>query len=311
MKLHLCALAALVIALSAQAAPVRPSDARADFVLHRAGLASRLRIQMETLLPGETLDLAARSRDGAALPLDVSAEHDVERIDAEHVRFRAGSTPGVHALHIRSPRARDEIVLQVFVGTPRGEMHGSRLGGYEIGHYPNRDPNSPPPRAFIAVSEADADTPVSPHFRLRDFLCKQSSGWPKYLVLDPRLPAKLEALLERVQSSGLRADTLRVMSGYRTPAYHRAIGNTTTFSHHLWGAAADVFVDADGDGAMDDLDGNGRVDESDAGVLFALADALDRSPTEDWTIGGAGEYRATRAHGPFIHVDVRGRAARW
>ena len=75
------------------------------------------------------------------------------------------------------------------------------------------------------------------------------------------------------------------MSGYRTPAYHRAIGDTTTFSRHLWGAAADVFIDADGDGKMDDLDGNGVIDQRDAALLFALADAMDREPVEDWTVG--------------------------
>ena len=28
-------------------------------------------------------------------------------------------------------------------------------------------------------------------------------------------------------------------------------------------------------------------------------------------VGGLGVYRATRARGPFIHVDVRGDRARW
>jgi hypothetical protein len=28
-------------------------------------------------------------------------------------------------------------------------------------------------------------------------------------------------------------------------------------------------------------------------------------------IGGLGMYKATRQHGPFIHVDVRGNRARW
>src|SRR5262249_43427996 len=82
-------------------------------------------------------------------------------------------------------------------------------------------------------------------------------------------------------------------------------------SRHLFGAGADVFVDANHDGRMDDLNGDGVVDQRDAAVLYALADALDRAPSEDWTVGGASAYRATDAHGPFVHVDVRGRAARW
>jgi hypothetical protein len=28
-------------------------------------------------------------------------------------------------------------------------------------------------------------------------------------------------------------------------------------------------------------------------------------------VGGAGVYRGTKAHGPFLHVDVRGDRVRW
>jgi hypothetical protein len=28
-------------------------------------------------------------------------------------------------------------------------------------------------------------------------------------------------------------------------------------------------------------------------------------------VGGVAPYKATRAHGPFVHVDVRGERARW
>jgi hypothetical protein len=45
--------------------------------------------------------------------------------------------------------------------------------------------------------------------------------------------------------------------------------------------------------------------------LFGLADQLDRAPREDWSVGGASAYPATGAHGPFVHLDVRERAARW
>src|SRR3712207_8624592 len=38
---------------------------------------------------------------------------------------------------------------------------------------------------------------------------------------------------------------------------------------------------------------------------------LFRSRRHPELAGGVGVYRATRAHGPFAHVDVRGRRARW
>jgi hypothetical protein len=28
-------------------------------------------------------------------------------------------------------------------------------------------------------------------------------------------------------------------------------------------------------------------------------------------VGGHGVYRPNRVHGPFVHIDVRGNAARW
>jgi hypothetical protein len=312
-RLALALLFASALASSASAAPslAEPSATRADFALRSGGVTSRLRIQTASLLPGETLDLSAVDRTGAPLPIQVVGVPGLERLGPDRVRFRADQLPGVHRLEIRSPDAREGIELNVFVQVPSARVHGAALNGYTIGRYPTSDPKSPPPDGFIEVTEANHDTPVSPHFRLGDFLCKESGGYPKYLVLDPRLPAKLEALLESARAAGLHAPTFTVMSGYRTPAYHHAIGNTTGFSRHLWGAGADVFIDANGDGKMDDLDGNGLIDQRDAAVLFALADALDREPAEDWTVGGASAYRATDSHGPFVHVDVRGRAARW
>jgi uncharacterized protein YcbK (DUF882 family) len=93
------------------------------------------------------------------------------------------------------------------------------------------------------------------------------------------------------------------MSGYRTPAYNRALGNVL-YSRHTFGSAADIFVDANHDGRMDDLNGDGRSDAGDAEVLYRLFE-------EPQSTGGLGKYRETRAHGPFVHVDVRDRRARW
>jgi hypothetical protein len=55
---------------------------------------------------------------------------------------------------------------------------------------------------------------------------------------------------------------------------------------------------------MDDLNGDGRSDAGDAEVLYRLFE-------EPQSTGGLGKYRETRAHGPFVHVDIRDRRARW
>jgi Peptidase M15 len=292
------------------------TDVRARFSLRHGDVSSRLRIASTSVLPGAILEIAALDREGASLAIEVSGAKGLKQTRIGVWTLRAPRKPGLHVLRVASTEGRDEIRLNVFVTVPRSRITRQILNGYAIGAYPGaaivQGARVEPPSGFIEVTRENLDTLVSPRFRLGQFLCKQSSDFPKYVVLDERLPRKLEALLDAIQAAGTPAATLTVMSGYRTPAYNRSIGNETAFSRHLWGAAADVFVDeAPSDGRMDDLDANGVVDTRDSEHLFALADALDRDPPEDWFIGGAGYYAATVAHGPFVHVDVRGHAARW
>jgi hypothetical protein len=70
-------------------------------------------------------------------------------------------------------------------------------------------------------------------------------------------------------------------------------------------------VDEDGDGVMDDLSGDGRVDLDDARRLAGVIERLAMSSWYRPFEGGLSLYPANRAHGPFIHVDVRGHRARW
>ncbi len=127
-------------------------------------------------------------------------------------------------------------------------------------------------------------------------------------MVDVRLLDKLERLIDRLHAAGHPVRGLTVMSGYRTPRYNREIGNETMWSRHTVGDAADVFVDDDHDGQMDDLDGDGKVTVDDARFLLRIVEELDDDPR---LAGGASVYPATAAHGPFVHVDARGYRARW
>jgi hypothetical protein len=60
---------------------------------------------------------------------------------------------------------------------------------------------------------------------------------------------------------------------------------------------------------MDDLNRDGRVDTRDARFLASIVDRIEHEHPD--LVGGIGIYPATSAHGPFVHVDVRGVKARW
>jgi len=221
--------------------------------------------------------------------------------------WTAPRSPGLYPIDVVSTDQRDSIRIQAFVLVPSSRMKGEYLNGYRIGRYPGHALRGlaiyRPPAGFIEVTRANENTFVSPHFQLKQFLCKQSGGYPKYVVLHEDLVQRLEQLLALANESGYRAATFHVMSGYRTPAYNRSLGNVA-YSRHTFGSAADIFIDEDRDGRMDDLNRDGRSDAADAEVLYRL---FDETQGND----GMGKYDATRAHGPFVHVDLRDRRARW
>jgi hypothetical protein len=221
---------------------------------------------------------------------------------------------GVHDVKDSSGAARFSLItIRDFA-----EKLNGRIGGYRIGYWPSEQgrPLSGPygnPAGFIEVTQANMDTPVSEHFRLRDFLTHDQQGtWPKYLVLREDLVDKLELVIGQLQAQGLTVRHMSVMSGFRTPQYNANGGETggrASMSRHMYGDAADVFVDNDDDGRMDDLNRDGRVDHRDAQVILDAAEKVERAHPD--VTGGVGVYRATPSHGPFAHVDVRGYRARW
>jgi uncharacterized protein YcbK (DUF882 family) len=169
------------------------------------------------------------------------------------------------------------------------------------------------PSGFIQVTKENADTYVSAHFKLRDFVTKdQPSVWPKYLLLNPKLLDKLELTIQELEASGHPVKRMQVMSGFRTPNYNHTAGNIAgraNLSRHMYGDAADVFVDNDSNGMEDDLNHDGRVNPLDAQVVADAADRVERKYPS--LVGGIGVYSASSGHGPFTHIDVRGYRARW
>lgn len=228
-------------------------------------------------------------------------------------QFTAPSEPGLYPLVVTDTTSNKAVQIQVFVLNP-WDHKGRQLNGYHIGRYEMEPRNGravyEPPEGFVEVTAQNKDALVSPNFRLDQFLCKQTEATPQYALVRPRLLRHLERVLAAVNARGHDASTLHVMSGYRTPYYNRAIGNTTEYSRHLYGDAADIYVDADGDRRMDDLTGDGRVTQADAEHLAAIVRTVP-TPGDDRFVGGLSVYGSTTTHGPFVHLDLRGRHVRW
>ncbi|MEM8562451.1 MAG: D-Ala-D-Ala carboxypeptidase family metallohydrolase [Pseudomonadota bacterium] len=262
-------------------------------------------------LPGAELDLQA---DGGLTLID-SAPGVAVRETEQGLVLRLPEHSGWYSVVLRNTRTQQAFQLNAYALVPMSALdERGYLGGYRVGTYPPaRNPEltlDDAPAGFIELTEATGGIRVSPNFTLSQFACKQSGGYPKYVVLRPELVLKLERVLRAVNEAGNATDTFHVMSGYRTPFYNRAIGNVP-YSRHVWGGAADIFVDAQPqDGVMDDLNGDGVFNKQDALWLAALIEGLSTAEHVSQH-GGLGSYGSNAAHGPFVHVDVRGYRARW
>lgn len=225
---------------------------------------------------------------------------------------RALHAPGVHLVL----RPHDSSTFAFVVQRPFGAKRGESLNGYRLGLWPAErwimSRNYFNPDGFVEVTPENVKLPLSKHFTLGDFLTHdQRETWPKYVVLEEKLIDKLELVLADLNAHGIPTRNVRVLSGFRAPYYNdRGAGEgMARASRHQYGDAADVIIDDDGNGRMDDLNRDGVVDLRDTRpITAAIARVEQAHPT---LAGGLGTYQAMGPSGPFAHVDVRGTSARW
>jgi uncharacterized protein YcbK (DUF882 family) len=234
--------------------------------------------------------------------------------------IQSGSHPGIFRTIVSLGQAIKPIAdFTLITLRPALAAHHGRIGFYYLGRWPAARKakggrvDYTAPSGFIEVTPATADARLSEHFTIRDFLTHdQQSVWPKYVVINLKLVDKLELVLADLEAHGIDPAGIQVMSGFRTPHYNAAGGDPhgrAELSRHMYGDAADIYIDNDHDGRMDDLNHDGRVDIDDARVILAAVDRVERAHPS--LVGGCGVYAATPAHGPFIHIDTRGYPARW
>lgn len=271
------------------------------------GLSGEVNIVIQE--PGDTSIVAAV---GDTLP--AGAELELQPAPGEEP-----ASPGVWNMVLRVRDAvRPVSDVSVVSLVPLSERRGGRIGRYLIGEWPFEE-RAPPrevyetPKGVIRVTPQNRNLQVSEHFVLGDFLTKgQEDVWPKYVVLNPRLLDKLELTIQELERAGHPVEDVFVVSGFRTPVYNVGGGNPSgrgALSRHMYGDAADIAIDNDGNGRMDDLTGDGRVTVADARVVAEAAERVERKYPS--LVGGIGVYRPTGGHSGMVHIDTRGFRARW
>ena len=235
-------------------------------------------------------------------------------IKKDRLAYRAPERPG----YKRIPFMAGTDTALVITMLPYDSLVDGKIGDYVIGDYPDpykgakgevavRPSAYSPPKGFIVITQETETLHVSEHFTLGDFSRKWEKGlYPRYIVLDPRVPVMLEALMDTLESMGLPSN-IKILSGYRSPLTNKKRGRKK-WSRHQYGDAVDIFVDGNNDGRMDDLNGDKKINRADALFLLGIAEKVLKDMGID---GGMGYYRGRRQGTPFIHVDLRGFYARW
>lgn len=219
-------------------------------------------------------------------------------------------SPGVHFVR----QGADSFALITLRGF--ADKRGEYVNGYRLGRWPAERwlmaRNYFNPDGFVEVTPDNTSLRLSRHFVLGDFVTHdQQQIWPKYVALEVKLIDKLELVLQDLASHGYSVERVVVLSGFRAPYYNeRGVGEgMARASRHQYGDAADILIDTDSDGRMDDVNHDGRVDLRDVAPITEAIVRVERRYPQ--LLGGLGTYAAMGPRGPFAHVDVRGTSARW
>ena len=215
-------------------------------------------------------------------------------------------SPGFYHLAVIRGETREvlsEPTLVVMV--PFDRKLGDWVNGYRIGTYLSErfGGGYDRPIGFVEVTPQMLDLAITKHLKLSDFVTHDDQGdvWPKYVALNPRLLDKLELVLRRPRkprfAPGWRWTCTPDSARRRTTA---RVERAASDSRHQYGDAADLAVDADGDGRITMTD--------ELLVMLAVERVEDAHPD---LVGGLGLYTSRRYRTPYVHIDARGKRSRW
>ena len=261
-------------------------------------------------MPGELLDYPLALPTPRPGPLAYEWVRVVDGSSATGRRGLGGGAvvvperPGIYRLAVTGAAGRRVLDgFAVAVLTPFAEKLGGTINGYRIGSYPFERFGGERPAGFVEVTPVTAALPLSRTLRLADFVTHDAQRqWPRYVAVSPQLVDKIELVVDEVarvfRDGNASAVRVNVHSGFRTPLHNRGVEGAAFNSRHQYGDALDLAIDADGDGRFTALD---------AQMAAMAAEMVERRHPE--LTGGLGLY--TGGATPYVHIDVRGRKARW
>lgn len=193
--------------------------------------------------------------------------------------------------------------LSVAVLVPFHAKVGPILNGYRIGTYMSeRFGERKNPEGFLEITASDLELQVTKHLRVADFVTHdRQQTWPKYAAVSPRLLDKIELVVAEIARWHNRESmsvVVDVKSGFRSPDHNRRVARAASDSRHQYGDAADVAIDADGDG---------RLTRTDTRLVGLAVEIIEGRHPE--LVGGLGLYLRTQT--PYVHIDARGKRVRW
>ena len=208
---------------------------------------------------------------------------------------------------LKSGQQRQVEGLTLAVLVPFEEKERGMLRGYRIGTYlaERVRGKTPPPEGFLEITAPDVDIPITKHLKVGDFLNHDQVGvWPSYSAVNPKLLDKLELVIQEIArwhgEKAVADIDIDVHSGFRAPAHNRRVRRAASDSQHQYGDAADVAIDANGDGKITAIDSR----------MVGLAVEIVELKHPD-LVGGLGIYTSGHSSTNYVHIDVRGRRARW
>ena len=223
-------------------------------------------------------------------------------------RFEAPSKPGFYRLAL--VRGAERVIVDgpaLSVMWPFSAKLGNTLNGYRIGSYLaerlGTRTDEPAPPGFVQIDEDKLDLPLTKHLRLSDFVTHDNQeSWPRYAALDARLLDKIELVVAEIGKLSGKGDDasfeLDVHSGFRTPLHNRRVKRAARDSRHQYGDAADIAIDSNGDG---------RITFADTRLIARAVEVVEEQHPD--LVGGMGLYN--RGSASYVHIDARGRRARW